>query len=101
MKHVSVLILICLAGCSWFGHKKLSGQPPSEYIVKGAPPESVILLDGAPQGDPAVKGKPQIVTAASGYHVVEVKVGDTVTYREQTYLAPGEHHFVQVLSAKN
>ena len=101
MKRWTVLIVICLAGCSWFGHKKPPGPPPSEYIVTGAPAESVIMLDGAPQGDPVVKGKPQIVSAVSGYHVLEVKVGDAVTYREQTYLAPGEHHFVQVLTARN
>lgn len=101
MKTWIVLLFVGVAGCSWFGHKKPAGPPPSEYIVTGAPAEAVILLDGAPQGEPVVKGKPHVMAAASGYHVVEVKMGDTVTYREQTYLAPGEHHFVQVLTSRN
>ncbi len=31
-------------------------------------------------------------------HVLEVRVGDSVTYRENTYVALGEKHVVRVLS---
>lgn len=98
MKTWIVLGCICLAGCSWFSHKK-PGPPPSEYLITGAPTDAAILIDGAPQGQPSVKGKPQVVVSTSGYHLIEIKVGDRLTYREQTYLAPGERHVVKVLSA--
>jgi hypothetical protein len=42
--------------------------------------------------------KPQVLDVTPGTHVVEVKVGDTVTYRENAYVAAGEKRLIQVLS---
>jgi hypothetical protein len=97
MKHLVVFAVIGLAGCSWFHHKP-PRNPPSEYIVTGAPAGAVILMDSAPQGEAVVKGRAQVFVAPPGYHLLEVRVGDGIAYREQTYLSLGEHQVVHVLS---
>jgi hypothetical protein len=40
----------------------------------------------------------QILDVAAGAHKVEIHVGDRVVYREDTYVGPGEHRVVVVLS---
>ena len=92
-----LLLLLCLAGCSWFQHKP-HVPPPAELVVTGAPAGALLFVDGAVAGQEVEAKKPQIFEVAPGTHVVEVRMGDTVTYRENTYVAAGEKRLVQVLS---
>jgi RNA-splicing ligase RtcB len=67
--------------------------------VTGAPAGSIVFVDGVQNGQMAESnGKPQVLGVASGEHIVEVRTGDTVVYREQTFVGPGEKRVVKVLS---
>jgi hypothetical protein len=46
----------------------------------------------------ALNDHPQVLNVAAGAHKVEIHVGDTVVYREDTYVDLGERHVVRVLS---
>jgi hypothetical protein len=72
---------------------------PTEIIVTGAPGGSIILVDGLQTGQETAAGDhPQVLNVAAGAHKVEIQVGDKVVYREETYVALGEHRVVTVLS---
>jgi hypothetical protein len=92
-----IVSLLCLAGCSWF-HRKPHVTPSAELVVTGAPAGALLFVDGAAAGQEVEAKKPQIFEVAPGTHVVEVRMGDTVAYRENTYVAAGEKRLVQVLS---
>jgi hypothetical protein len=94
---VILVSLLCLAGCSWF-HRKPHVPPPAELVVTGAPAGALLFVDGAAAGQEVEAKKPQILEVTPGTHVVEVRLGDTVAYRENTYVAAGEKRLVQVLS---
>jgi hypothetical protein len=47
-----------------------------------------------------VAKQPQEITVVAGTHVVEVRMGDTVAYRENTYVTAGEKHVISVLSGR-
>jgi hypothetical protein len=71
----------------------------TEIIVTGAPAGSIVFIDGAQAGQAAVQNdRPQILNVAAGSHKVEIHVADAVVYREDTYVGPGEHRMVRVLS---
>jgi hypothetical protein len=75
---------------------------PTEIIVTGAPAGSIVFLDGLQTGQAAASNDhPQVLNVAAGAHKVEIHVGDTVVYREDTYVGLGEHHMVRVLSGLN
>ncbi|MFO1465109.1 MAG: hypothetical protein U1F35_01475 [Steroidobacteraceae bacterium] len=98
MKRLLLPLVVFVAGCSWF-HKTPAPPEPTQLVVNGAPAGSVLYVDGAAaakenEGD----SRPQVVDVTPGMHVVEVKVGEHVGYREQTYVAPGEKHVVLVLT---
>ncbi len=98
MKKVVLIALLLLSGCGWF-HRKPPAPDPTELIVTGAPAGAVLLVDGAPAGVTAqANDRTQVLKVAPGIHVVEVKVGDSITYRENTYVAAGEKRVVSVLS---
>jgi hypothetical protein len=40
----------------------------------------------------------QILDVTAGAHKVEVQVGEVIVYREDTYVGPGEHRVIVVLS---
>jgi hypothetical protein len=72
---------------------------PTEIIVTGAPAGSIILVDGLQSGQETPAGDhPQVLNVAAGAHRVEIQMGDKVVYREETYVALGEHRVVTVLS---
>jgi hypothetical protein len=97
---VSVLIaLACLSGCSWF-HRKPPAPDPTELIVTGAPADSVLFVDGVQAGQPSEANRPQVLDVTPGTHTLEVRTGDTVAYREDTYVAQGDKRVVTVLSGK-
>jgi hypothetical protein len=94
-------ILVCLSACSWF-HARKQVPNPTEIIVTGAPAGSVVFVDGAQAAQAlAVNDHPQILNVTAGTHKVEIHVGDSVVYREETYVGPGEHRTVRVLSGIN
>jgi hypothetical protein len=94
-----LIVLACLSACSWFGSKRARLPDPTEIVVTGAPLGSVVFVDGVQAGQAAaVNDRPQIVDVTAGDHRVEIHVGDRVAYREDTYVGPGEHRIVRVLS---
>ena len=98
LKLTILIPLIFLSACSWF-HKKPTVPDPTELVVNGAPKGSIVLIDGttaAPENESSER--PQLITVAPGMHMLEVKVGDKISYRENTYVAPGEKHVIIVLS---
>lgn len=106
---VSVLIaLLCLSGCSWlhtsswFHSKKSHAPEPTELIVTGAPSGSFLFIDGVQAGEAKeVSSRPQVVDVTPGSHTVEVKVGEAVAYRENTFVAAGDKLVITVLSGAN
>jgi hypothetical protein len=98
VKKTFLLALVLLSGCSWF-HRKPPPTPPTELIVTGAPAGASLLVDGVQAGQVAdVDNRTQVLRVTSGTHLLEVKVGDAITYRESTYVAPGEKRVVTVLT---
>jgi hypothetical protein len=92
------LALLLLSGCAWF-HRKPAPVPPTELIVTGAPAGATLLVDGVQAGEVTeANDRTQILPVASGTHVLEVKVGDSISYRENAYVAPGEKHVIRVLT---
>jgi hypothetical protein len=67
-------------------------------VVTGAPAGALLFVDGVAAGQEVEAKRPQILDVTPGTHIVEVRVGDTVAYRENTYVAAGEKRLVQVLS---
>jgi len=75
---------------------------PPEIIVTGAPVGSIVFVDGLQTGQASARNdQTQVLKVASGAHKVEIHVGDSVVYREDTYVGPGEHRLVRVLSGLN
>ena len=75
---------------------------PTEIIVTGAPAGSIVYVDGSQTGQAtALNDRPQVLNVAAGAHKVEIHVGDTIVYREDTYVSPGEKRTVRVLSGLN
>ncbi len=98
MKKIALLALLILPGCGWF-HRKPPPADPSELIVTGAPAGATLLVDGNPAGHVSeADDRTQVLRVTPGTHLLEVRVGDSVTYRENTYVALGEKHVVTVLS---
>lgn len=98
MKTFLLLILLGLSGCSWFHRAKPAPVSP-QLIVTGAPAGSEVFVDDVKNGQTAeVNGKPQVLNVAAGSHVVEIRAGNTIIYREQTYVGGGERHLIKVLS---
>jgi hypothetical protein len=72
---------------------------PTQIIVTGAPEGSIAFVDGSQAGQAAaVNDRPQIIDVAAGDHKVEIHMGEKIVYREETYVALGEHRVVTVLS---
>lgn len=95
-----VVLLVCVTGCSWF-HRKPHAPDPTELIVTGAPLGSIVFVDGVQAGQAKeVLSRPQAVEVSPGMHTLEVRVGDTVAYRENTYVAQGDKRVISVLSGR-
>src|SRR5579859_8037793 len=104
-KRLRVFVLVtvaCLSACSWFAPRKTQVPDPTEIIVTGAPAGSTVFVDGLQTGQAtAINDHPRVLDVAAGAHRVEIHVGDSVVYREDTYVEVGEHHIVRVLSGLN
>jgi hypothetical protein len=95
------LALACLSGCTWF-HPRSKAPAPPELIVTGVPAGSIVFIDNVQNGQTAeLSDKPQVLTVAAGEHTVEVRTGNTVVYREQTYVGSGERRVIKVLSGSS
>ena len=98
---LSLMTLMALSGCSWFGAKKAAPLSP-QIVVTGSPAGSLLLIDGVQVGDASiVNDRPRILDVSAGTHEVEVQVGDAVVFREETYVGSGEIRTVRVLSGLN
>ena len=72
---------------------------PTALVVVGAPVGSLVFVDGVQSGQAKqIAKQPQEVEVTPGTHVLEVRMGDTVAYRENTYVTPGEKRVISVLS---
>ena len=101
LKALLIILLLCVSGCSWF-HRKPHAPDPTELVVVGAPVGSIVFVDGVQAGQAKeVAKQPQEITVVAGTHVVEVRMGDTVAYRENTYVTAGEKHVISVLSGRH
>lgn len=99
MRVLVLILLASLCACSWFGARKPPPPNPTQLIVTGAPAGSLVFIDGAPAGTATVSNDhAQVLNVAAGAHKVEIHVGDTVVYREDTYVGAGERRVVLVLS---
>ena len=95
-------MVVCLAGCGWWGHKRRDPPGPTEIVVNGAPVDSIVFVDGVAAGQPVQRGKnAQVLEVSPGDHKVEVHAGNRVVYRESLYVAAGDHYMVSVLSGWN
>lgn len=103
MRVVALITLICLSACTWFGSRKRQPPPdPPEIIVTGAPAGSLVFVDGVQTGPAATHNdQSQVLNVAAGTHVVEIHMGDTVVYRENTYVGAGDRRVVIVLSGSS
>lgn len=102
LKVLLPFILLCLCGCSWFHRSKPAAPEPPELIVTGVPAGSVLFVDGVQIGQAAQGGgRSRVLDVAAGTHTVEVKTGDTVAYRESTYVGPGDKRVITVLSGNS
>lgn len=103
MRVFVLVTLACLSACSWFSSRRPQQLPdPAEIIVTGAPAGSLVFLDGLQTGPAAAHNdQSQVLDVAPGAHKVEVHMGDTVVYREDTYVGLGERRVVIVLSGSS
>jgi hypothetical protein len=98
LKIFLLLVVLSLSGCSWF-HRNKAAPPSPQLVVTGAPAGSEVFVDDVKNGQTAeVNGKPQVLNVAAGAHIVEIRSGSTVIYREQTYVGSGESRVIKVLS---
>jgi hypothetical protein len=97
-----LVVLACLSACSWFSSRRTHAPDPTEIVVTGAPAGSVVFIDGL-QAAPAtaLNDRPQILNVTAGAHKVEIHRGDSVVYREDTYVDLGQRSVVRVLSGLN
>ena len=99
MKVFVLVTLACVSACSWFGSRKMPVPDPTEIIVTGAPAGSMVFVDGLQTGQAtAANDHTQVLNVAPGAHKVEIHAGDSVVYREDTYVGRGERYTVRVLS---
>ncbi len=98
-----LMTLACLSACSWFGSRKPQPLPaPTEIIVTGAPVRSIVFIDGVQIGaSTANNERSRVLHVAAGAHKVEIRMGDRVVYREDTYVGSGERTAVIVKSGSN
>jgi hypothetical protein len=102
LKYFTILTLSMLSACSWFHRKPPPPPDPPEFIVTGAPAGSVVFVDDVQRGRVAeYNDRPQEINVTPGEHKVEVRFGETVVYRENTYIKSGERLVVAVLSGSN
>lgn len=67
--------------------------------MTGVPAGSTLFVDGVQADQPSDgSNRTRVLEVSSGMHILEVRLGDTVTYREQAYVGAGERRVLSVLS---
>jgi hypothetical protein len=75
---------------------------PPRVIVTGVPAGSLLLVDGVQSGGAQEAGnRTRVLEVAPGTHTVEVKMGDSIVYRESTTVALGQKSVITVLSGNS
>lgn len=98
MRAAGLGLVLCLAGCGWF-HRNRPPAPPPELVVTGVPAGSTLFVDGVQVSGPSDgNNRTRVIDVAPGNHTLEVRMGDTVAYRETTYAGPGDQRVITVLS---
>jgi hypothetical protein len=91
-----------LSGCGWFHAAKPSAPKPPELIVTGVPAGALLLVDGVQSGEPQEPdNRTRVLIVAPGSHTVEVKIRDSVVYRENTDVTAGGRRIITVLSGSS
>ena len=102
MLRVKILVLalaVLLSGCGWFHGSKPGTPTAPEIIVTGVPAGALLLVDGVQSGGPQEPdNRTRALSVAPGIHVLEVKMGDSIVYRESADLASGDKRVITVLS---
>jgi|GEM_PF-1319909 hypothetical protein len=102
LKKLLILSSVLLCACSWFHRKPPPPPDPPEFIVTGAPAGSIVFIDDVQRGHASeINDKPQQINVTPGDHKIEVRFGDTVVYREHSFIKSGERVVVTVLSGSN
>lgn len=102
LKAVGLILLLCLSGCSWLHRRQPPPPTPPELVVTGVPPGSTLFVDGVPLGQPSDgSSRSRILEVSPGMHTLEVKMGDTVAYRENAYVGMGDRRVITVLSGNS
>jgi hypothetical protein len=97
-----LIVLVCLSGCSWFHKGKAPAPDRPELIVTGIPAGTLVFVDGVQAGEAQeASNRSRIIEVTPGEHTVEVRRGDTVAYRESTYVGPGDKRTITVLSGSS
>jgi hypothetical protein len=93
---------LCLPACGWFGSHRQPLADPTELVVTGAAAGSTVFVDGVANGQSvAPNDHARVIRVSPGSHTVEVHLGDSIVYREQTDVARGQHRVITVLSGSN
>jgi hypothetical protein len=102
LKKLLILSSALLCACSWFHRKPPPPPDPPEFIVTGAPAGSIVFIDDVQRGHAAeINDKSQQIDVTPGDHKIEVRFGDTVVYREHSFIKSGERVVITVLSGSN
>ena len=98
MKTLSILlIVVSLSACALPQTTVKTGSAPPTLIVKGAPSGSILFVDGLAMGNAnQFDGNPKTLAVLEGTHQVEVRVGNSVVYKEKAFASSGESHTVTV-----
>ncbi len=98
LKASLLIVLALLSGCGLF-HSTKPPPDPTELIVTGAPVGSLLFVDGVQSGHATEAGnRTQVLEVSPGTHILEVKIGDAVAYRENTFVAASGKVVITVLS---
>jgi hypothetical protein len=96
------MMLALLSGCGWFHAAKPSTPKPPELIVTGVPAGALLLVDGVQSGEAQeADNRTRVLTVVPGTHTVEVKIRDSVVYRESTDVTAGDRRIITVLSGSS
>jgi hypothetical protein len=102
LKTFILAMVVFLSGCSWFHGAKPSGPKPPELILTGVPAGALLLVDGVQSGEAQEPpNRTRVISVTPGTHVVEVKMGDSVVYRESAEVAAGDRRVITVLSGNS
>ncbi|MDB6083785.1 MAG: hypothetical protein JWN43_1666 [Gammaproteobacteria bacterium] len=98
MTKASILpMVMLLSACALPQTTVKTGAAPPTVMVKGAPAGSILFVDGLAMGSaPQFDGNPKTLAVLEGTHLLEVRLGSSVVYKEKAFASSGESHTVTV-----